>query len=62
MTRKTRDPRMIAMLDKKAKLVAECERHYTRMRRCFNRLEKSRRALARLTKRIDAHEAAQNGV
>jgi hypothetical protein len=60
MPRKTTDPRLIALLDKREKLRADCERHYSRMRRAFNRLEKSRRALTRLAKRIDALQNAQN--
>ncbi len=61
MLRKTTDPRLIALLDKRAKLQAECERHYGRMKRAFNRLEKARRALARIAKRIDALDAQAHG-
>jgi hypothetical protein len=52
--KKTSDPRLIALLDKKAKLQETCEREFRRMRRAFNRLEKNRRQLAKVTKRIDA--------
>ncbi len=62
MRRKTRDPRLVALMDKKAMLQADCEKHYRRMRLAFNRLEKSRQALARLAKRIDAMETASNDV
>ncbi|HTU18982.1 MAG TPA: hypothetical protein VMG10_13055 [Gemmataceae bacterium] len=57
MPRKRTDPRRIALEDKAAKLQAECERHYRRMRAAFNRLEKARRGLARVVKRIDALDA-----
>jgi hypothetical protein len=53
MPRKKTDPRLVALLDKPAKLQADCERHYARMRRAFNRLDKTRRQLARVSKRID---------
>lgn len=56
--RKRIDPRRVVLQEKAAKLQAECERHYARMRRAFNRLEKARRSLARLSKRIDALDAA----
>lgn len=61
MPRKTTDPRRIALLDKRAMLQAECERHYGRMKRAFNRLEKARRALARIAKRIAALDAQPHG-
>ena len=60
--KKTTDPRLVALLDKQEKLRADCERSYQRMRRAFNRLEKTRQALNRLGKRIDAFRALQNGV
>jgi hypothetical protein len=56
MPRKTRDPRLIALLDKREKLQTDCERHYVRMKRAFNRLEKTRQALTRVCKRITALE------
>lgn len=57
MPRKRIDPRRVALEERAGKLQAECERHYRRMRLAFNRLEKSRRALARVTKRIEALDA-----
>ncbi len=56
MNRKTSDPRLIDMLDKRDKLRASCERYYARLKRAFNCLEKSRRQLARLDRRILNHE------
>ena len=46
-------PRLAALEQKAAKLHAECERYYRKMRLAFNRLEKTRRSLARVNKRID---------
>jgi len=59
MPRKTKDPRLIALFDKRHKLRADCERHYGRMKRAFNRLEKTRQQLARVCKRIIALEENQ---
>jgi hypothetical protein len=56
MPRKTKDPRLIALLDKREKLQTDCERHYRKLRLNFNRLEKSRQQLARLCKRINTFE------
>src|SRR5262249_46593567 len=56
MPRKTQDPRLVALLDKRAKLTADFERHYARLKRAFNRLEKTRQALGRVYKRIIALE------
>ncbi|MHB1424529.1 MAG: hypothetical protein ACYC3I_15265 [Gemmataceae bacterium] len=61
MTRKKIDPRRAALQERADKLQAECERHYGRMRRAFNRLEKTRQALARVVKRIDTLDAQANG-
>ena len=58
MPRKKYDPRRVALEERAAKLQAECEKHYARMRRAFNKLEKTRRALARAVKRIGALDAA----
>jgi hypothetical protein len=52
MPRKKTDPLLVALLDKRAELQADCDKHYTRMRRAFNRLEKTCRQLARVSKRI----------
>jgi hypothetical protein len=57
MPRKTTDPRVIALLDQKAKLAGECERWWRRLRRAVNELEKRRRRLARLDRRV--HEMEQ---
>jgi hypothetical protein len=58
MPRKRIDPKRQALEDRVAKLQAECERHYRRMRLAFNRLEKARRALARVSKRLEALDSA----
>jgi hypothetical protein len=57
MPRKTIDPRRPSLLDKQAKLRADYERNYSRMKRAFTRMEKCRRSLIRLGKRLDALDA-----
>lgn len=57
MPRKTQDPRRIALLDKREKLRADFDRAYARLRRSFRQMEKTRQALIRLAKRIDALDA-----
>src|SRR5262249_39911986 len=51
------DPRRDALEERAAKLRVECEKHYARMWRAFNKLEKTRRALALVVKRLDALDA-----
>jgi hypothetical protein len=57
MPRKIIDPKRIALMDRQAKLQAECARHYGRMKRAFNRLEKARRALARTARQLERLDA-----
>lgn len=57
MPRKTQDPRRIALLDKQEKLRRDFDRAYARMRRSFRQMEKTRQALIRLAKRLDALDA-----
>jgi hypothetical protein len=49
----TRDPNLLALLDKRAKLQAAWKRSYARMRCNFKCMEKTRRQLARLNKRVE---------
>jgi hypothetical protein len=49
----TRDPKLFALLDKQARLQAAWKRSYARMRYNFKCMEKTRRQLARLDKRIE---------
>jgi hypothetical protein len=49
----TRDPKLLALLDKRAKFQAAWKRSYARMRCNFKGMEKTRRQLARLNKRIE---------
>ena len=49
----TRDPKLLALLDKRVKLQAAWKRSYARMRCNFKCREKTRRQLARLSKRIE---------
>jgi hypothetical protein len=58
MPRKTIDPKRVALLDRQAKLRADYERAYTRMKRAFTRMEKCRKALARLARQLEQMEAA----
>jgi hypothetical protein len=53
MPRKTIDPKRIALLDKADKARADFERWYARLKRAFNRMEQSRRTLARLQRQLD---------
>lgn len=57
MTRKIRDPKLLALLDKQEKLRRDFDRAYARMRRSFRQMEKTRLALIRLAKRLDALDA-----
>jgi predicted nucleic acid-binding Zn-ribbon protein len=53
VSRKAKDPRLIALLDKQQKARAEFERCYTRFRRITNRMEKARQQVLRLGRSID---------
>ena len=48
MPRKRTDPRLVALLDKQAKLRQQFERDFSRLLRITHRLEKARRSLGRL--------------
>jgi hypothetical protein len=50
--KKTTDPKVIALLDRLDRCRADFERNYARMKRAFNRMEKARRGVARLTRRL----------
>jgi hypothetical protein len=58
MPRKRTDPRLVALLDKQAKLRQQFERDFSRLLRITHRLEKTRRALARLARQLEQMEAA----
>jgi len=55
--RKTIDPKRIALLDRQEKLRAQFEKDYSRMKRALTRMEKCRRALARLARQMQKMEA-----
>jgi hypothetical protein len=57
MARKTADPRLIALNDDLLKAQREYQRWYSRLKRAFARLEKARRKVARLHRRIEKHTA-----
>ena len=48
MARKTRDPKLIKLLDDQAAAQQEYERWFTRLARAFRRVEKTRQRLKRL--------------
>jgi hypothetical protein len=52
MPRKTTDPRVIALKDKQEQARATFARWYARLRRAVAAMEKQRRLLARLERRI----------
>jgi hypothetical protein len=56
MTRKTRDPKLIELLDRVSRAHQDCERWYARLKRAFNALEKARARLRRLEKQVEKHE------
>ena len=47
------DPKTASLLDRQAKLRADYERNYSRLKRALGRMEKCRRALARLARQLD---------
>lgn len=56
--KKTQDPKVIALMDRKAKIQRSWFRNYQRVRRAFNALEKDRKALDRINRRLaKLHEA-----
>ncbi len=61
MPRKRIDPRRLALQQRAGKLQTECERHYGRMKRAFNRLEKARRALGRVMRQLEKMDPATSG-
>lgn len=56
MARKTRDPVLVDLLDQQQKTFADFERWYAKLKRAFTRLDKLKRKLARLAKKIHGHE------
>ncbi len=58
MPRKTIDPRRAALLDQQAKLRQQFECDFSRLLRVTHRLEKTRRALARLARQVEQLDAA----
>lgn len=59
--RKKVDPRAIKLLDERARTVDRCERWFRRLKRAFTALDKERRRLASIDKRIRALESEGNG-
>lgn len=57
MARKSRDPTLIALLDEQQKTIEEFERWYARSKRAFTRMDKIKKKLARLAKRIEPRQA-----
>jgi hypothetical protein len=62
MTRKKAiDPKRLALLDRQDKLRTQFEKDFARLTRTFHRLEKCRRALARLARQLAKMDADANG-
>jgi hypothetical protein len=57
MPRKTKDPRLVALLDERQKATAAVERWFARLKRAMSALDKARSKARRLTKRIAEFEA-----
>ena len=58
MPRKTRDPVLIALLDEQHKTTLQYEQWYSRLKRTFTRMDKLKKKLVRLAKKIQKHESA----
>lgn len=56
--RRKPDPKLVALLEQRAKALAEGERWYARLKRAFGRVEKARQRAARLLRRIEQRSAA----
>jgi hypothetical protein len=52
MRRKTQNPALIALHDERAKATAEFERWFSRCKRAFTRMDKARKKLARIARKI----------
>jgi len=61
MPRKKTDPLLIALMDQQQKVAGEFERWYTRCKRAFTRMDKIKKKLVRLGKRIQDRLAASQG-
>ena len=56
MRRKTRDPVLIALLDEQHKTSNQYEQWFFRMKRAVTRMDRLRKKLLRLAKKIHEHE------
>ena len=52
MPRKTKDPALVVLMDEQKRTVAEFERWYARCKRAFTRMDKIKKKLVRLGKRL----------
>ena len=59
MARKTRDPVLIALLDEQQKTIAAYEKAYSRLKRAFTRMDKLKKKIVRLARKIHDHEAKE---
>jgi hypothetical protein len=60
MPRKTIDPALVALHDRRQRAIADFERDYSRLKRVFTRMEKTRARLRRITRRIAQLEDGQS--
>lgn len=55
------DPKLVALRDEQKKAAEEFERWYARCKRAFTRMDKIKKKLARVAKKIEAHQAESRG-
>ena len=55
MKRKKTDPVLVALLDQQALALLNYERWYSKTKRAFNHLDKIKRQLVRLARKIDGY-------
>jgi hypothetical protein len=58
MPRKRIDPKRVALLDKQVKLRRDFEKAYIKMRRAIARMERSRKAIIRIDRGLEALDNA----
>lgn len=56
MARKPRDPVLITLLDQQQKTAGEYERWFSRLKRAFTRMDKLKKKLVRLARKIEAYQ------
>ena len=59
--KKSTDPTLVALMDQQAKTVGEFERWYARLKRAFSRMDKLKKKIIRLSRRIEARQTENAG-